>query len=272
MEPVTFGSLKIQPDSTYQIPNLLPGEYEVTLTADQASASRVRFPVTVVDRDVDVGSVTVPPPVTLAGVFTAAPSATIPAAHGVRGITLIATDLRIPPQLFRVSMLASGDGKFSFNALPQGRYRVVANGLPSNSYIASVRYGQADITDGILEISGVPSGPLNVVFDAPAGMIEGVATDAAGRPVSFCQIVLIPPQKRRSNRDLFKVESADQNGHFSIRDVPVGDYAILAFQELQPETYMNSDFLKSVESRAVPVSVTRGGTAMANVRVVPASK
>jgi hypothetical protein len=65
----------------------------------------------------------------------------------------------------------------------------------------------------------------------------------------------LPPPTHRENLNLYETATTGQDGNFTIRGVAPGDYGILAWEDIEPNAWLNADFLKPLESQAQRVTV-----------------
>jgi hypothetical protein len=137
-------------------------------------------------------------------------------------------------------------------------------------YIAAAKYGGHDALSEGLVIDGTPPNPLEITVDI-GGTVTGTVRNAMDEIVADSRVVLIPAQNHRGNLLLFKTASTDQYGKFSIRGVAPGDYGVIAWEDVEPGAWMNAEFLKDFESRAVRVSVLGTSIANTDIRVIPYS-
>ena len=254
-------------DGVYAIERVPPGAYnmEIFWHASESTSQRprtrfYRTPMRVVDRDIDLGTIDVPPPLSLSGKITFSNVAAVPFSRaGVAGLQL-AREQDTP---------ISADGTFIFDDLAPSPLLLFVAGLPGDGYVSSMRYAGFDVLSSGILVDGVDRGPVEIVISGPAGTVNGVLTDAKNETVANTTVVLIPPADRRSNPTQFLTSSTDADGAFSIRRVPPGDYGLLAWESIPGDAYRNADFLKAYEARAVKVKVIEGSTVLSNLKVIP---
>ena len=90
------------------------------------------------------------------------------------------------------------------------------------------------------------------------------------QPVVDADIVAIPDAARRKRRDLYKEDSTDQRGHFTIHGLNPGHYTVLAFEDLE-EDYHEPDFLKSYEGRGQSVEIKEGEQKTVQLKIIPST-
>jgi hypothetical protein len=162
---------------------------------------------------------------------------------------------------------AAADGTFRIDNIWPGDYRVAVLGLPRDIYVKEARLGDADLLDAQLRLTGPQSGTLDIVLSQNVGVIEGVATDAAGQPIPGAQVVLIP--SRRERTELFRPVSADSNGRFAISSIAPGEYVLAAWDAIEPYAFFDPELLGQAERQGKPVRVGESSRQTMNVTSFP---
>ena len=265
---------------TLTTPALPPGSYDLIYDAGQGvQIGHASFDL--VDRNIDGGDIVVRPNTALPGKIRAAGA--LPAGWTFNKARVILRPLDGRDRLITTTLgflsTAAEDGTFllAFAANPdgsrpgtvaEGRYQIELGGLAPEMFLASARYGGRDaLADGLI-IDGTPPNPLEITVDV-GGTVTGVVRNAKSDVVADSQVVLIPAQNLRTNMTLFKSTFTDQYGKFSIRGVAPGDYSVLAWEDVEPGAWLNSEFLKAYESIGTRVSVIGTSTGTVTVRVIP---
>jgi hypothetical protein len=104
-----------------------------------------------------------------------------------------------------------------------------------------------------------------------AGAVQGIAQNVSGQPVADVTVVLVPALQRRSNPAFFKHAMTDQNGAFDIRSIPPGEYSLLAWEDIDPGTWLIPELLREFEGRAQKITIDRGSDSRHVVHVIPAA-
>lgn len=84
------------------------------------------------------------------------------------------------------------------------------------------------------------------------------------------QAVLIPDQQR-DRRNAYRFSIADQNGHFTLRVIPPGNYKLFAWEDLEPGAYYDPEFIRKYEDVGMPITVSESAALNFAVRVLPAN-
>lgn len=192
------------------------------------------------------------------------------------GLTGVTVGLQGTGAVSLLSMLAGGgqrpaaDGSFTIPRISSGEYRLAVNGLGTSLYIKEARLGQMDILQPGFTLSPPISGTLDITLGSNPGELTGNVVDAAAKPVSGVQAVLIPDQAR-SRQDLYKTAVTDQDGHFTIRGITPGDYRAFAWEDLEPFSYFDAAVLRQYEPQGKLVHIKENSKDSADVKIIPAA-
>jgi hypothetical protein len=162
------------------------------------------------------------------------------------------------------------DGTFILSSVQAGTYLLKLSGLPEDAYVKSARAGGMDVLERLVEVRYGGSYPIEVLLNLDGGRLTGTTVSAAGRPFAGADIVLVPDPKLRHRVDQYRMESSDRTGSFTIRGIPPGDYKLFAWEKVEPNAYLNADFMREYEELGVAVSIKPGVRAAFEVRTIPA--
>jgi len=235
------------------------------------SINRAQVPLEV-DRDIENVSVAVTPGITIPGRIRIEGnpaagqnpySGLMPMLQTSGGSILsLALQGGFPPR-------PAADGTFSLLKITPGDYKLVVNGMAPGMYIKDARIDRSDVLQGI-SIGTRVDGALEIVLSTNAGQIDGTIVDAAGKPVSGAQAVLVP-DRLRNRTDLFKTATSGANGRFSMRGITPGDYKLFAWEDIEPFSYFDSDVVRPFEALGKPIRIQEGSKETAEVKMIPAS-
>ena len=261
------------------IPELFPGTYHVYYSSCYGGSQRTlgELSAYVADEDVNAGVMTEQRTLPLRGRVTLSPSLPEDLLSD-RALIVVFRDLesRTPYVFPMENNVFAGispntvrpDGTFEYPLLP-GRYAVNLSNLGDiDGYVASARVGGREVLGSGFVWDGA-AGDLEFVVDSRGGIVEGVVRDDDRDPVAGAQVVLVPPPAQRSNPTLFRSTVTDQSGVFSFRQIPPGEYGILAWDELERNSWMNGEFLARFERRARTVRIEKGTVSRQDVTVIP---
>jgi len=92
----------------------------------------------------------------------------------------------------------------------------------------------------------------------------------SGSVVSNATVLPIAEAKLRSRRDSFYEATTDQYGRYHVEGIRPGDYKLFAWDDLEPNSWFDPDFLKDVEGRGEAVTVTANGHGTVSLHLVGA--
>jgi hypothetical protein len=131
----------------------------------------------------------------------------------------------------------AADGTFMIPGLGPGSYDVSVQRFPENWYIRAITYGPFDSLFTPININnGTPVNQLNIDLSQSNAIAAGIVVDRVGRPVPGAEVVLVPKGNRR-RADRYRAATADAGGNFRITGIPSMDYAVLAFEDIEPQSY-----------------------------------
>jgi hypothetical protein len=246
----------------FQIPNVLPGSYE--LVAIASAEGRSYFGKV----SVEVGTAPLDPI-----------DMVLAAASVVSGSISIESDAKVPMNNLRVMMSplegrpmmgpppqaeVQTDGTFTVNSVIPGRWRLLVNGAPG--YIKSVKQGDQEVSPWDLEIGTSPV-QLKVVVGTKFAQLEAAPSGpvVGSEPIS---VVLWPASGDPNFQQNFPLNPQGP----SRMTVPPGRYYACAFEAAQPWMLMQNGALrKALESRCETVEAPEGGSARVQVLLIPAA-
>ena len=141
------------------------------------------------------------------------------------------------------------DGSFSIPTAIDGEYEISVSHA-NGAYIRSIAMAGRDVSpQRILVVAGQTSGALDVVLGTSTATLSGVLnapqilperTGVVVQPVGSDQVV---------------VALADQQRHFSLHNLPPGDYRVYAWDDLENVEYRNPQYLKTFQNKSTSLTV-----------------
>jgi hypothetical protein len=171
----------------------------------------------------------------------------------------------------------AADGTFEWKGVPPGNYFVQLAGegglgdANGDLFLKSVLAGGREVGDAGIGVNG-GAVLLDLVANSDGGLIEGVATDEKGDPVSNAVVVAVPETRLRTRVDRYRKTVSDQSGRFTLRGVEPGEYTIFAWESVEGEAYYNPEFLKSYEGQGSGLKVGDGERKSVRVGVIAAGE
>lgn len=160
------------------------------------------------------------------------------------------------------------DGRFRLTGVTPGLWDFTIGPLPEGVRIKTAMFGEHDILRGELIVPEGPRGSLQIVLSGNGAQVSG--TVGEDDHPHAATVVLVPDSEdlRRSPR-LYRSTQAREQGRFVFKGVPPGSYRLFAFDEVEPNAWLDPDFLKPVESLGEPISLAEGEQATRQLTLVP---
>jgi Carboxypeptidase regulatory-like domain len=260
----------------FEVTGVVPGSYDWRAyfnqnTPDGSFVTTAVLPIEVRERDVEGLLIEINPLVRVNGVATIDGGA--PGDAPVRlSLQVEGSSAKRPGYIAIATRIvtAAKDGTFMIPGIQNGRYRVMATGLPRNLYLTDVRQGPASVLDSGFDIGREQPGPLQVMLRTGAGMIEGVVYDALKKPVAGATVAVVPTIPLRHNRARYQSAISDINGRFIIGNIIPGDYKVFAWDDIPSGAYFNSKFIMRYEDRGHAINVLQSSTTTVELNALPA--
>jgi hypothetical protein len=256
-------SVTLSPDGGFVFRDVPPGRYAIRAlgrTARDGLTLYGQVLCTVSDRDLSSISVLLSPGAHLSGRMRFAGRAAPPAANrrGVRVVAMAVED--VPFANAHSEPLDSEDG-FELRGVMPGDHVVRVEGLPPGWALTGVSLSGRDVTDTPLDLeAGQHVRGLQVTVTDDAATLSGRVLDEAGRPAPQALVLVFPTDRRqwRSFSRLVRQNRPDADGRFRLEGVPAGEYLILATDEVDERSRLDTDAFDRLSARAGRVAVTAG--------------
>lgn len=268
---MTMGS--VQADGAFRLNNVPPGEYMLMATwlGTSGEPAMASMPLTVAGEDI-------------AGIVLAS-------SKGFQARGQILFDDGMPPAGLApsaVTLLAApasqttmsggigratirDDWTFEASGIAGERRFQFATGLPSGWMVKSAFHGSVEITDKPLIVTEDVEG-IVITLTRRTGSITGIVTNAAGKPVSDCTVVIFPddaaqgpPHSQRYVRAL----RPGEDGKFSVQSLPATTYLVIALDALEPGDEYDPELLEQLRPQATRAVVGWGDTSTVPLRITP---
>jgi hypothetical protein len=160
-------------------------------------------------------------------------------------------------------------GSFTIHNVIPNDYTLTVTGLPPSGYLKSVSLRGVTQAPSKLDLNGEGSpGLLSIVVSAEGGRVVGTVREAE-RPADGALVALVPSQRERG--DLYKSAQATVGGAFALDGVAPGEYALFAWQGVDPSAFQNPALLTRFEDRGQAVTVRENATLTVQLRMIPES-
>jgi carboxypeptidase family protein len=267
-----------QADGTFTIANVPPGRYvAVARSGGRGDDQRVGTQSVVVNgQNIGGLSLVLQGGVTIAGNITVESTGT-PAPTDYSSFRIDAPDvtpLPLGPGGGRGGPAASGgraekNGAFEIpNLLPGKHFIRVGGGGPGapgqaqgSWTMKSVNIGGQDVTDQPVDLKpGQNLDNVTIVLSDRSTEISGAVRDGKGTGMPGMTVIAFSsdPQYWRAQSRHIQAARTDQTGAYRIRNLPAGDYLIVAVDDVEQGEWFDPAYLEQARTAARHVSITEG--------------
>jgi hypothetical protein len=260
----------------FTIRNVIPGKYLITAQSDDSSPTAIQSGVLSGTRELEVTD-------------TDVAEVTIPVGYGgeIDGriewpgdtSTLDTRKIRVevaPEANFEGFYLAQGGGevtrdlKFSFKGVSERRVRLSVLLPLGPHYVKSIRIEGREVVDQVLEIHNNDRLQVVASIAADGAEVAGIAKAEAGdAPVQGATILARARGDSRASARFRGRTLTDQEGRFSMRGLPPGNYLLAAFANLEFGGETDPEFVKVFEKTARHVELSPGQVLNETLKVIP---
>jgi uncharacterized protein (DUF2141 family) len=167
------------------------------------------------------------------------------------------------------------DGNFVFRAVQPGVYALSVTDLPNDFYLKAAIQAGADVLEKLIPVGWGPQnmlGPLEIQIGTDGGRITGAVFDRANIPSAGALITLVPEGDARLRLDRYRTVLSASDGSFTIRGIVPGDYRLFGWDELEPNAYLNVDFMRAYLGLGTPVRIQPGQSASISLRLIESDR
>lgn len=258
----------------FSMGNVAPGSYILTAKSragnqDVAAFQRIEIrPVGYVPPPAPPPSygafVTLSAPLSINGRFFIESREAIDLSHASLALLSVDPDLPSPQPVS-----ARPAGEFVLSKLVPGSYVLDLSNLPQDLYLKAARFGEDDVLEKPLVLKARDEArPLQILLGSDGGRLQAAAYGKKGELHAGAQFVLVPEAPRRYRREQYRIATSGEDGVATIRGILPGSYKLFAWEDLEPNAYLNSDFLRGYEDLGLSVKVAAGDNSPASVRLI----
>jgi len=195
----------------------------------------------------------------------------VPASVSLRtlSVSLLPLETHIPSSAASVTQ---ANGTVVVPNVQPGDYLLQVSGLPENGYVKAARSAARDVLEQFVNVQYESSAPLDIQLAFDGGQIAGTVTNTAGQALDAATIVLVPDPARRHRPDQYRVATAGADGRFSIGGIPPGEYKAFAWETIEPNAWMNADFISPYEDLGASATVGANTKISAQIRAIPPAR
>jgi protocatechuate 3,4-dioxygenase beta subunit len=152
-----------------------------------------------------------------------------------------------------------GEDRRASDLFSPGHYVVEFTPIPPGLYLKGVRSGSVDVLRDGLTLEGGGAVPLELALSDEVATLDGTVLDGDDQPVAGATVLLFPEPALRVRPDRYYTAIADQYGRYHLKDLAPGNYQVLAWDDVKPNSWFDPEFLKPLESAADSVAVRPKG-------------
>jgi hypothetical protein len=258
----------VQADGRFELTGVAPGSYTITAARggpNGRGAGTARATVEVSNADVDGVSLVFGASFTVQGTIKMEGNPT----NGSSSLRVMLRGEDSAP-----SGQSKPDGNFTIENVAADHYRFMVIGLPQGTYIKSIRISGQDVTRQLLDLTSGAAGNLDVVLGNKPAAISGTITKATTESLPGL-VILVPEGGAPVQPEYGPVPggpleaSVDQNGAFSVANVPPGEYRVYAFEEFDRTEGYDPAYLKKFESSSEKIKLGEGDTKTLSLKQIP---
>jgi hypothetical protein len=252
----------VQKDGSFEMENVLSGTY--TLSAhwfDEGKSYATRLTVEVGSADIEGLTLTIAPGVTIEGYLGWEGNPSMEEQE----LKLTATGSSGDYWGGQTRVLANG--AFSIKDISEGTYKLSVDGISSDCYVKSIRYGMNDAMREGFTVQRGADAALEITVSSPGASLKGRVVDVEGLPV---WVVLVPEEAHRTEFRLYKSKATDQHGNFELRGIAPGDYKLFSWEEVESQAWEDPEFLKPFEQKGEKITFQEGDQKTLNVTAIRA--
>jgi hypothetical protein len=276
--------VRVDSKGEFEVRGVPPGSYSLSGSVQQSGkAYSATMPIDVGQTDIDGLTFTIGPGVAVTGRVR---------VDGETSADLSKVRVRLQPHEMSMgailgamsSVLAGGgigtdsgklgdDLSFRLTDIGADRYDLTVTGLPDGFYVKAARSGDDDVLLSGLNVKGASPEPVEIVISPRAGQVAGsVQNPTTQQPAGEATVVLVPQEKERiEQEDYYRQANLGQDGRFTFKNLPPGQYRVFAWEDVESGAWMDPDFIKPVADRGASVTVEEGGQQTVDVKLIPAA-
>jgi hypothetical protein len=274
-----FRGITTSPDGTFAFDNVPPGRYVLAARASPDGATALHYDAAralwastelVIDGQDILNVVLSPVPgITLEGRLVFRGHRPPPRLSELRGLGLPLTSRVVPGSPMAV---IAGDGRFSVYGMPAGTYWPdFQAGIRSPLgawWLKSIVIEGREMLDAPLDLRNSSTG-ATVTFGDTASDLRGRVVNAAGEPGVNRTVVVFPADRAGwfFNSRRIAAVPVDGEGRYVVRNLPAGDYLIVARPDLDQFEWFNPLTLEKLASSAAKLTIREDEAVTLDIQV-----
>ncbi|WP_321471705.1 carboxypeptidase-like regulatory domain-containing protein [uncultured Paludibaculum sp.] len=159
------------------------------------------------------------------------------------------------------------DGSFVIHAVPAALWTLSLNPMPSGSYLKSITLGTLDVLNRPIPITPETATPIEIVIGARGAEAQGRVEKG------FATTILAAPEgEAASLASRYSTTGVDENGNFHLRGLYPGAYRLYAFEDLEPEAWLDPNFLAGYRESGTSVQLQEGPSPELRLQAIPGAR
>jgi len=270
------GRSALKADGTFDLDGITPGSYSLLVTKISGRMRVVGIqPVDVTAADLNDVVVNIVPPGSLQGHFRVESNSDTNTA--VPNFSNIRVSLNPSESSWggRTRATVAADGSFFVDGISAGKYIFRIASLPAGMYVKSVLLGGQDVLGKEVDFSQGGSGRIEIVLRSGAAEVDGKLqaasspSDVSAHPLSGALVAIISDESYLDGSGVYS-SSVDQNGNFSVRQLPPGHYHAYAFAQADVSTLQVAEVEREIQTLGVDVEVKENDRKQIQLPVISA--
>ena len=261
--------MNVAADGSFHEENLPPGDWMIVANEPEYGSLRVRL----LGEDVQGVTVTTRKAGTVRGrvTFEGAAPPTTPlelgaAFDGPRTLVSGAGFIRSGSRC--CSIPVTPEAQWAFEA-QVGGIGVIRPRAAGGWILKAVLLDGKDVTDTLLDFGTYTGKPLEVVLTQRKGEVNGSVQNDRGQPASAYRVVLFPEDERQWTPFSRSIATGrpDQQGRFTIRNLPPARYLAVAVESLETGEERNPETLSRLRGAATTIELPEGESRSVTLRL-----
>jgi hypothetical protein len=263
--------LNVAPDGSFREESLAPGDWMIVANEPEYGSARVRL----LGEDIQGLTITTRKAALVRGhvTFEGAPAPTSPLELGVafdgpRTLVSGAGWIRSGSRLGTIQV--EPDSQWAFEAQVSGTGVIRASRGSAGWILKAVLLGGKDVTDTLLDFGTAYAGKtVEVVLTQRKGEVSGVVQNDRGQPTSDYRVVVFPEDEAQWTpfSRAFALGGPDQQGRFTVRNLPPGRYLAAAVESIAQGDDRNPEVLSRLRGAATAIELAEGESRSVTLRL-----
>ena len=257
---VSYSASRVHRDGTFELPDVIPGEYTVT-------AMQFNEQMHSTEQDLEVGNTDVEGLLLVIGAGSDVHGTVV--WEGKRSVEKDGLTVMVagPGLEFRAggNALVDKNSQFVWKDLPDGQFRVDVEGMGKDGYVREIKVGETPADGNVVKLNR-NGGEVKITLSSHGARVSGTVLTAENLPASNAWAVAV-----RENSWMGKkawAVTTDQNGHYDLQGLPPGSYRFYCWQDLEEGSWEDSDVLKEYEEKGISIEVQDGDAKAVDLNLI----